>query len=93
MACRTSGPYHDGGSEPAGVVEIDEMSADAPPWKRAKSSRDHDDNDPPPANPKGRGRKRPLVLVVAEGGGDVVAKVVSTHGKAAIASALDGVVD
>lgn len=76
----------------SGVVEIDEMYAGAPPRKRAKPSRDNDDSDPP-ANPKGRGTKRPLVLVAAERGGDVVAKVIPTHGKAAIAEALDGVVD
>lgn len=60
-----------------------------PPRKRAKPSR-HDDSEPPPANPQGRGTKRPLVLVAAERGGDVVAKVIPTHGKAAIAEALDG---
>lgn len=75
----------------SGVVEIDEMYAGAPPRKRAKPSRD--DTDPPPSNPQGRGTKRPLVLVAAERGGDVVAKVIPTHGKAAIASAIDGVVD
>ena len=74
----------------SGVVEIDEMYAGAPPRKRAKASRDHDDSDPP--NPTGRGTKRPLVLVAAERGGNVVAKVIPTHGKAAIAAALDGVV-
>ena len=74
----------------SGVVEIDEMYAGAPPRKRARSSRD-DDGDPP--NPTGRGTKRPLVLVAAERGGDVVAKVIPTHGKAAIAAALDGVVE
>ncbi|WP_256379218.1 IS1595 family transposase [Azospirillum sp. TSA2s] len=73
------------------VVEIDEMYAGAPPRKRAKPERE--DDDPPPPNPKGRGTKRPLVLVAAERGGDVVAKVIPTHGKEAIASALDGVLD
>lgn len=73
----------------SGVVEIDEMYAGAPPRKRAKPSHDHDDA---PKNPQGRGTKRPLVLVAAERGGDVVAKVIPTHGKAAIAAALDGVV-
>ncbi len=76
----------------ANVVEIDEMYAGAPPRKRAKPEKD-DDRDPPPPNPQGRGTKRPLVLVAAERGGDVVAKVIPTHGKAAIAEALDGVVD
>ncbi len=42
-----------------GVVEIDEMYAGAPTRKQAKSSRDHDDDDGPPANRKGRGTKRP----------------------------------
>jgi transposase-like protein len=74
----------------AGVVEIDEMYAGAPPRKRAKPSRDHDDSAPPPANPKGRGTKRPLVLVAAERGGKVAAQVIPTHGKAAIAEALEG---
>ena len=73
------------------IVEIDEMYAGAPPRKRAKPERE--DDDPPPPNPKGRGTKRPLVLVAAERGGDVVAKVIPTHGKEAIASALDGVLD
>lgn len=77
----------------SGVVEIDEMYAGAPPRQRAQPSRVHDDRDPPPANPKGRGTKRPLVLVAAERDGKVVAKVISTHGKAAIAEALDGVLD
>jgi hypothetical protein len=76
----------------SGVIEVDEMYAGAPPRKRAKPSRDHDDSEPPPANPKGRGTKRPLVLVAAERGGDVVAKVIPPHGKEAIASALAGVV-
>lgn len=74
----------------AGVVELDEMYAGAPPRKRAKPSCDHDDQEPPPANPKGRGTKRPLVLVAAERGGKVAAQVIPTHGKAAIAEALDG---
>ena len=74
----------------AGVVELDEMYAGAPPRKRAKPSRDHDDSDPPPANPKGRGTKRPLVLVAAERGGKVAAQVIPTHGKAAIAEVLEG---
>jgi len=76
-----------------GVIEVDEMYAGAPPRKRAKPSRDHEDDPPPPPNTKGRGTKRPLVLVAAERGGDVVAKVIPTHGKEAIASALDGVLD
>ena len=77
----------------SGVVELDEMYAGAPPRKQAKSSQDHDDDDAPPANRKGRGTKRPLVLVAAKRGGDVVAKVIPTHGKEAIASALEGVLD
>lgn len=76
----------------AGVVEIDEMYAGAPPRKRAKPSRDHD-RDPPPPNPQGRGTKRPLLLVATERGGDVVAKVIPMHGKEAMAEALDGVAD
>jgi len=85
----------------AGVVELDETAdsakrngeyAGAPPRKRAKPARDHDDQDPP-KNPQGRGTKRPLVLVGAERGGKVVAKVIPTHGKEAIASALDGLLD
>jgi transposase-like protein len=74
----------------SGVVELDEMYAGAPPRKRAKPARDHDDQGPP-KNPQGRGTKRPLVLVGAERGGKVVAKVIPTHGREAIASALDGV--
>ena len=73
-----------------GVVELDEMYAGAPPRKRAKPSRDHDDSDPPPANPKGQGTKRPLVLVAAERDGKVAAQVIPTHGKAAVAEALEG---
>ena len=37
----------------AGIVEIDEMDAGAPPRNRAKPSRDHDDSEPS-ANPQGR---------------------------------------
>lgn len=77
----------------AGLVEIDEMYAGAPPRRRGKPSRDHDDSEPPPANPRGRGTKRALVLVAAERGGDVVAKVIPTHSKEAITAALEGVVD
>ena len=58
----------------SGVVEIDEMYAGARPRKRTKSSRDHDDDGTPPANRKGRGTKRPLVLVAAKRRGDVVAR-------------------
>ncbi|WP_162937699.1 hypothetical protein [Indioceanicola profundi] len=45
------------------IVEIDETYAGAPPRKRAKPEHKDDDNEPPPANPKGRGTKRPLLLV------------------------------
>ena len=76
-----------------GVVELDEMFGGAPPRKRAKPERDDDESSPPPANPKGRGTKRPLVLVVAERGGKVDARVIPTHGKAAIAGALDRKLD
>jgi hypothetical protein len=51
-----------------GLVELDETYAGAPPRKRAKPEREDDDRDPPPANLKGRGTKRPLVLVAAERG-------------------------
>lgn len=40
----------------SGLVEIDAMSAGAPPRKRAKSPWDHDNDDAPPAHPKGGGR-------------------------------------
>jgi len=73
----------------AGGIEWDERDAGAPPRTRAKPSRDHDDSDPPPANPTGRGTKRPRVRVAAERGGKVAAKVIPTHGKAAIAEALN----
>ncbi|HET8746645.1 MAG TPA: IS1595 family transposase [Ramlibacter sp.] len=56
----------------ANVVEIDETSAGAPPRKRAKPEHTDGDRAPPP-NPKGRGTRRPLLLVAAERGGDVVA--------------------
>jgi transposase-like protein len=71
----------------AGVVELDEMYAGAAPRKRTKPT---DDDAPPPANTKGRGTKRPLVLVAAERGGKVAADVIPTHGKAAIAAGLEG---
>lgn len=74
----------------SGVVEMDEMYAGAPPRKRAKPARDHEDDPPPPPNTKGRGTKRPLVFVAAERDGQVIAEVISTHGKAAIAEALAG---
>ncbi|MCM8738524.1 IS1595 family transposase [Azospirillum sp. A1-3] len=77
----------------SGIVEIDETYAGAPPRKRAKPERKDDDRDPPPPNPKGRGTKRPLLLVAAERGGDVVTKVIPTHGKAAVAEALSSVLD
>ena len=76
----------------AGVVELDEMYAGAPLRKRAKPSRDQDGDDAP-KTPQKRGIKRPLMLVGAERGGKVVAKVILTHGKEAIAAALDGVLD
>jgi transposase-like protein len=70
----------------AGVVELDEMYAGAAPRKRAKPS-DDDAPPPPPANAKGRGTKRPLVLVASERGGKVAAEIIPNHGKAAIATA------
>ncbi len=73
------------------IVEIDKTHAGAPPRKRAKPERADDDCDPPPPNPEGRGTKRPLLLVAAERGGEVATKVIPTHGKAAVAEALDGV--
>ena len=72
----------------AGVVELDKMYAGAPPRQRAKPS--DDDAPPPPANTKGRGTKRPLVLVAAGRGGKVAAEVIPTHSKAAIAAGLEG---
>ena len=77
----------------SGLVEIDETYAGAPPRKRAKPEREDDDRDPPPPNPKGRGTKRPLLLVAAERGGAVVTKVIPAHGKAAVAEALSSVLD
>ena len=77
----------------SGIAEIDEMYAGAPPCKRTKPEREDDDRDQSPPNSKGRGTKRPLLLVATEGGGDVVAKVIPPHGKEAVASALDGVLD
>lgn len=77
----------------SGLVEIDETYAGAPPRKRAKPEREDDDHDPPPPNPKGRGTKRPLLLVAAQRGGAVVTKVIPTHGKAAVAEALSSVLD
>jgi transposase-like protein len=74
----------------SGVVEIDEMYAGASPRKRAKPVPPHDKDDRTPKNPQGRGTKRPLVLVAAERGGEVVAQVVPTHGREAIAEALEG---
>lgn len=71
-----------------GIVELDEMYAGAPPRKRIKPARDHEDDAHP--NVKGRGTKRPLLLVAAERGGKVEARVIPTHGKAAIAEALQG---
>ena len=77
----------------SGIVEIDETYGGAPPRKRAKPEREDDDRDPPPSNPQGRGTKRPLLLVAAERGGDVVTRVIPTHGRAAVATALDGLID
>ena len=59
----------------SGIVEIDETYGGAPPRKRAKPERE-DDREPPPPSPKGRGTKRPLLLVAAERGGDVVTRVI-----------------
>ncbi len=47
----------------------------------------------PPVSRKGRGTNRPLVLVAAKRSAGVVAKVIPTRWKEAIASALDDVVD
>lgn len=73
-----------------GVVEIDEMDAGVPYRERAKSSRDRHENDPPSASLKRRGTRRPLVLVAAAQGDDVVGGLILTQGTAAITSALDG---
>ncbi len=77
----------------SGIVEIDEANAGVPPRKRAKPERDDDDSEPSPPNSPGRGTKRPLLLVAAERGGDVVTRVIPTHGKDAIATALNGLID
>jgi transposase-like protein len=74
----------------AGVVEIDEMYAGALLRKKAKPSRDHDDQNLP--NVRGRGTKRPVGLVAAARDGKVVAKVIPSHSREAIKTALDGVV-
>lgn len=76
-----------------GIVEIDETYAGAPPRKLAKHQHVDDDSEPPPPNPTGRGTKRPLLLVAAERGGEVVAKLIPTHGRTAVAEALNGVID
>jgi hypothetical protein len=76
-----------------GVVELDEMYAGAAPRKRAKRAHDHDGDDPASVNVRGRGTKRPLVLVAVERGGRVEAQVIATHSKAAIAQALEGKLD
>jgi transposase-like protein len=54
------------------------------------STRDHTGAPAPAANIKGRGTRRPLVLVAAARGGKVDACVIPTHGKAAIAEARQG---
>ena len=64
---------------------IGETDAGAPPRKRVKPEREDDGHDPPSPNPKGRGNKRPLLLIAAERGGDVVAKVIPTHDTVAVA--------
>jgi len=68
----------------SGVVELGETYAGAPPRKHAKG-------DPSPPNNKGRGPRRPLLLVAAQRSGDVIAKTISTHSRAAIGAALEGV--
>ncbi len=76
-----------------GIVGIDETYAGAPPRKR--DAGDDDPADPPdvPPGPTGRGTKRPLVLVAAERGGKVDARVIATRGKRAIGEALEGRLD
>jgi hypothetical protein len=66
------------------------MYAGAARRKRAKRAHDHDGDDPASVNVRGRGTKRPLVLVAVERGGRVEAQVIATHSKAAIAQALEG---
>lgn len=76
----------------AGIVEIDETYAGAPPRRRAKPARSEQQGELA-ANPTGRGTKRPLLLVAAERGGSVITKPIPTHSRDAIATALDGAVD
>lgn len=76
----------------AGIVEIDEAYAGAPPRRHAKPACS-EQQDELAANPKGRGTKRPLLLVAAKRGGSVITKPIPTHSREAIAAALDGVID
>jgi len=72
----------------SGLVEIDETYAGAPPRTKNKSG---DTDDQGGGSTKtGRGTDRPILLVVAERRGPVVTKTIPTHSKAAMKSALEG---
>jgi hypothetical protein len=77
--------------ELAGIVEIDETYAGAPPRRHAQLAHS-DQQGKLTANPKGRGTKRPLLLVAAQRGGSVMTKPIPGHSREAIAAALEGVV-
>jgi transposase-like protein len=64
----------------AGVVEIDEIYAGAPPRKRHGGG--------PSGVPSGRGPRRPLVLTMVERGGSVALTPIASHSKKAIGGAV-----
>ena len=69
----------------SGVVEMDEIYAGAPPRKKHGGG--------PTGVKSGRGPRRPLVLTIAERGGGVVLRRITSHSTAAIEAGAEGIVD
>lgn len=69
----------------SGVVEIDEISAGAPPRRRQGGG--------PSGAPSGRGPRRPLVLTMVERGGRVAFERIASHSSKAIGQAVAPVVE
>jgi hypothetical protein len=69
----------------SGIVEMDEIYAGAPPRKKHGGG--------PTGVKSGRSPRRPLILTIAERGGDVVFRQIPTHSTMEIRDASENIID